>query len=180
MKKKCLKFTTREICTLSMLIAISVILGMLSIRIGAAIKISFKFLPVFLCSLLFGPAGGGLCGGISDFLAYFVNPGSGALMWQITVVEILYGVSFGLFFKRSDGLNLKQFTKLIICLLINTIVLSLFAMSYILKDLMGITFYQTMIIRIPSTLFNFFTQLAGISFLLKYSLFFKKVSGIKQ
>lgn len=171
--------STKKICTLAMLIAISVILGMLSLRFGPAIKISFKFISVFLCSMLFGPVAGGLCGGISDFLAYFVNPGSGALMWQITIVEVLYGVSFGLFFKNAKGLNLKNFVKLIVCLLINTILLSLIAMSFILKDLMGVTFYQTLLIRVPSAVFNFFIQALGISYALKYSHFFKKIAGIR-
>ena len=177
MKKEYL--STKKICTLAMLIAVSVILGMLSIRFGPAIKISFKFIGVFLCSMLFGPVAGGLCGGISDFLAYFVNPGSGAMMWQITIVEVLYGISFGLFFSNSQGLNSKNFIKLLICLLINTTLLSLIAMSYILKDLMGITFYQTLIIRIPSAIFNFFIQLLGISYALKYSHSLRKIAGIK-
>lgn len=162
------KNDTKRLCIMAMLIAIAVVLSMLSLRIGPAIKISFKFMPVFLCSVLFGPLGGALCGGISDFLGYFVNPGSGPWMWQITLVEILYGISFGLFFKNTVTLSKKVFIKILICLFVNTIILGILLMSYILKDLMGVSYFQMILIRIPSSLVNMLIHFFGISVILKY------------
>ena len=159
-----------------MLVAIAFILGALSIRIGAGIKISFKFLPVFVCSALFGPLMGGLCGALADFLSYFLNPGSGAFMPQITLVEFLYGFSFGLFFYKSESINKKNVLKTVICLLFNTLVLSLFAMSFILMDLVGLSYRETFIMRILSSTVTMIVQLFGILALLRYMPFFKKLA----
>lgn len=170
------KINTKKICTIAMLVAIAFILGALSIRIGAGIKISFKFLPVFVCSALFGPLMGGLCGALADFLSYFLNPGSGAFMPQITLVEFLYGFSFGLFFYKSESINKKNVLKTVICLLFNTLVLSLFAMSFILMDLVGLSYRETFIMRILSSTVTMIVQLFGILALLRYMPFFKKLA----
>lgn len=166
---------THKICTIAMLVAIAFVLGALSIRIGAGIKISFKFLPVFVCSALFGPLMGGLCGALADFLSYFLNPGSGAFMPQITLVEFLYGFSFGLFFYKSESINKKNILKTAACVLLNTLVLSLGLMSYILMNLVGLTYTQTLIMRLLSSLITMVVQFFGILALLRYMPQFKKL-----
>lgn len=173
------KFNTHKICTIAMLVAISFVLGALAIRIGAGIKISFKFIPVFVCSALFGPVLGGLCGALADFLSYFLNPGSGAFMPQITLVEFLYGFSFGLFFYKTYSLNKKTVLKVIVCLLLNTVVLSLGIMSFILMDLVGLSYTQTLIMRLLSSSVTMIVQFVGILALLRYMPFFKKIAKIK-
>ncbi len=170
---------TRKLCTIAMLLAVAVVLGMFSLRIGAGIKISFKFTSVFLTSALFGPVYGGLCGILSDILAYFVNPGVGPYMPQIGLVEALYGISYGLFFFKSYSVNTKNIIKLIICLMLNTSLLSILAMAYFLKDLMGMTYINTVIFRIPSSALNMLMHFAGIIVILKFIPKFKKLSGIE-
>lgn len=166
---------THKICTIAMLVAIAFVLGALSIRIGAGIKISFKFLPVFVCSALFGPLMGGLCGALADFLSYFLNPGSGAFMPQITFVEFLYGFSFGLFFYKSELITKKNILKTAICVLLNTLVLSLGLMSFILMDLVGLSYTQTFIMRLLSSSVTMVVQFFGILALLRYLPQFKKL-----
>lgn len=170
------KFNTHKICTVAMLVAVSFVLGALSIRIGAGIKISFKFIPVFVCSALFGPLMGGLCGALADFLSYFLNPGSGAFMPQITLVEFLYGFSFGLFFYKSELINKKNILKTIVCVLLNTLVLSLGVMSFILMDLVGLSYTQTLLMRLLSSSVTMIVQFFGILALLRYMPFLKKIA----
>ena len=47
------------LCNIAML-TVAFVLGLYSVRIGLGIKMSFKFLPVFLCAALYGPLGGGI------------------------------------------------------------------------------------------------------------------------
>ncbi len=169
---------TKRICTMAMLIAIAFILGSAAIRIGATIKISFKFLPTFVSAVFFGPLWGGMCGLLSDALAYLINPGSGPYLIQIGLVEFLYGLSYGVFFYKSNDLDKKNIIKVIMCILINTLILSLGAMSFILMDLTNTTFYQVLITRIPSSALNMVLQISGISILLKYMPSLKKISKI--
>ena len=59
----------KKLCTVSMLIAVSVVLGAyLTVRIGGGIKITFKFVTVFMSAYLFGPIVGGLVGLLSDII----------------------------------------------------------------------------------------------------------------
>lgn len=165
---------TKQLCTVAMLIALSFILGAFSLRIGVGIKVSFKFLPVFLCSALFGPLMGGLCGALSDVVSYIVNP-VGAFLWQYTLIEFLYGVSFGLFFYKKSGLNVENIIRLVICISINTVLLSTLANAYILKDLIGRTFIETIIYRTPSTIINMLFRYVGIILVLRFMPLFKKL-----
>lgn len=169
---------TKRICTMAMLIAIAFVLGSAAIRIGATIKISFKFLPTFVSAVFFGPLWGGMCGLLSDALAYLINPGSGPYLIQIGLVEFLYGLSYGIFFYKSNDLNKKNIIKVFVCILINTLILSLGVMSIILMDLTNTTFCQVLITRIPSSALNTILQISGISILLKYMPSLKKISKI--
>ncbi len=174
------KLNTHKICILAMLIAIAFVLGALSIRIGAGIKISFKFIPIFVSSCLFGPVCGGLCGALSDLLSYVLNPGSGPFMPQITFVEFLYGFMFGLFFYKSESINKKNILKTAACILLNTLVLSLGVMSFILMELVGLSYTQTLIMRLLSSSITMIVQFFGILALLKYMPFFKRFAKINQ
>lgn len=168
---------TKKLCICAMLIAIAFVLGSFSLRVGVGIKISFKFIPVVICAVFFGPVYAGLCGAISDILAYFVNS-AGGYLWQYTLIEFLYGFSYGLFFKNADKLNKKTIIMTIICVLLNTIVLTNFADAYVLKDLMGRGYVETMLYRMPSTVINMCFRFIGIFVILKFIPSLKKVSKL--
>lgn len=157
---------TKKLCMLAMLLAVAVVLGAFSFRIGSGIKITFKFIPIFLSSVIFGPICGGILGFLSDLLAYLFNPAGGAYLPHIGFVEALYGISFGIFFYRASEFNKRNLVKLIICLFINTVFFSLLLMSFFLKDLMGMTFLNTLVMRIPSTVVNILLHFGGISVML--------------
>lgn len=178
MKNKTLLKNTRMLCNIAMLTAVAFVLGLYSVRIGLGIKMSFKFLPVFLCAVLYGPIGGGICGAVSDVLAFLINP-TGVFLWQYTVIELLYGVSFGLFFKNASGLNKTNVIKAILCITLNTVLLSIFANAYVLKNLINRTYIDTIIYRMPSTTVNMILRYIGIFAVLKIMPVLKKAAGIE-
>lgn len=169
----------RKTCAIAMLVATAFVLGVLSIRIGAGIKISFKFLPVFISSALYGPIYGGLCGALSDFLSYFLNPGSGPLMPQITFVEFLYGLSYGIFFYKAEHITKINVLKTVVCVILNTLLLSLGVMSYILMDLVGLSYTQTIAMRMLPSIINMVIQFVFIILMLKYMPSLNKIAKIK-
>ncbi len=109
MKSVLRKITTKELCVISMLLAITVVLSYLSgyLRIGTAIKFSVSFISVYLSGALFGPFIGGLVGAMADIISCLVNP-VGALIWQLTAIEFIYGASFGIFFGNKSNEKLKN------------------------------------------------------------------------
>ena len=168
MSKTQVKFTTKRICTMGILLGLSVILGGFSIRVGLGIKISLKFIPVFISAILFGPLYGAICGGLSDLLSFWFFPTGGDYLPLISVIEALYGLMFGLFFyNKSQKININSVFRIIACLLINTVVFGLFSMSFILMSLLKMSYVATMIMRIPSLVINFVLHFTVILFILK-------------
>lgn len=179
MKNKKLIKNTRILCNIAMLTAVAFVLGLYSVRVGLGIKMSFKFLPVFICAALYGPIPGGICGAASDAVSYIINP-VGAYLWQYTLIEFLYGLSFGVFFKNSSGLNKTNIIKAFICITLNTVLLSIFANAYVLKDLINRGYIETIVYRMPSTLVNMLLRYVGIFVALKIMPVLRKAAGIEN
>ena len=126
------KLSTKTVCSLGLLIAITVVLSMISghLRIGNISKLSISFISVFIAAYAYGGITGGLVGALADVISCFVNP-VGPLMLQITIIEFVFGFIYGLFFYKTNSklyvpivilCNLIQF---ITNILLKTLVLSL-------------------------------------------------------
>lgn len=98
------KLTTKTVCSLGLLIAITVVLSMISghLRIGNISKLSISFISVFIAAYAFGGITGGLVGALADMISCFVNP-VGPLMIQITLIEFIFGFIYGLFFYKTSS-----------------------------------------------------------------------------
>ena len=97
-----LKFTTRTLTALAMLIAIEVILSrFLSIN-AWNIKIGFGFVPVVIAAILYGPLAGGIVGALSDFIGALLFP-IGTYFPGFTLTSFLMGMIFGLFLYKKQG-----------------------------------------------------------------------------
>ena len=91
------KLSTKDLCALALLTAITVILALTAtIRIGNYIKIPLKFISVFLTGVLFGPLWAGASAAVGDIFNALFSP-VGSFMPQITLVEFLSGFLFGFF-----------------------------------------------------------------------------------
>lgn len=127
------KITVREICVIAMLLALTVVLSYLSgyLRIGTFMKFSISFISVYIAAMLYGPLAGGFVGAAADMISCFVIP-MGALIWEITVMEFLYGLLFGILFYRGRFFIKNIYFRVILCsvirfladLIIKTVVLS--------------------------------------------------------
>lgn len=168
--------SAKDLCVLAILIAVSALLAVYcTIRIGAGIKISFKFISVFLTAALFGPVWGGAVGAIADIIAFFINPVGGVFMPQITMVEFLYGFTYGLFFfNMGTWQGFKTMVKLIVCVILQILILNLGLTTYFLTPLMNMSFENLFVMRSVSALVNMAIQLVVLAFFSKYISSFRR------
>ncbi len=169
--------SVRELCTLSLLIALTVLLGVYAtIRIGSAIKIAFKFIPVFITAALFGPFWGGMVGALSDIIAFFISPVGGAFIPQITLVEFFYGFLYGLFFyKMSSWGGYKTMLKIVLCVVLQIIFFNQVITTYMLMPIMNMDFNTLLLLRAPAALINMTIQLIVLAVMSKHITTFRKV-----
>ena len=123
-----LKFTTRTLTALAMLIAIEVILSrFLSIN-AWNIKIGFGFVPVVIAAILYGPLAGGIVGALSDFIGALLFP-IGTYFPGFTLTSFLMGMIFGLFLYKKQGwlqgLAAVGINQFILSLFLNTLWISM-------------------------------------------------------
>ncbi len=141
------KLTTKDVCTLGLLIAITVVLSIVSgyIRIGLDGKISLSFVSVFVAGALFGPLFGGVVGAMADIISCFVNP-VGAFLPQLTLIEFMYGFIFGVFFYKRDE---KFYIPSVLVCDIFVLVVNALLKTIILCPIVGREFVPELIIRLP-------------------------------
>lgn len=146
----------RKLALIGMLTALTAVIGMYcTLRIGTGIKISFKFISVFVLSSMFGPLWGGISCVISDILSYAVNPVAGFLP-MITFSEFLYGFADGLFYYNKK----ISASKIIICSLVEIIFINIILTSYFLIPVMGLPYLDMIILRLPSALITLAIRIA--------------------
>lgn len=169
--------TVKDLCVLALLIAITVLLAVYcTVRIGNGIKVSFKFISVFVTAALFGPVWGGAVGAIADVVAFFINPVGGTLLPQITFVEFLHGFVFGLFFFNvGSWQNAKTVLRVIFCTIIQIVFLNLGLTTYFLMPLMNMSFNALVALRAVSALISMVIYLAILSFMCKYISSFRRI-----
>lgn len=129
------KITTKDICIIAMLIAVTAVLGFVSgkLRIGTFSKFSFNFISVYFTAVLFGPIVAGLVGVAGDFVSAI---GTGPYIWVIGLIEFIYGFVFGmLFYKKTT--EPEKHSMFIIKSLAATLIIAavdIFAKSYVLMN----------------------------------------------
>lgn len=109
----------RTITTTAMFAAISVVLGYFTLVIGDYIKIGFSTIANQFVYYLFGPAVGGVFGGVTDILKYFIKP-TGAFFPGFTFSAILAGVLYGCFlYKKPISLARILAAELVVSIVCN-------------------------------------------------------------
>ena len=161
----------RSLCYLAMLLAVSIVLGIYSIRVGSMIKISFKFIPVFITAIMFGPFWAGAIASLSDILSYFVNSAGGAFIPQISAIEFFYGFTFGLVFYNSKALKSSLTSlKIVLCVVFQIVFLNLLLTSYALMPILNIDKIETVItMRALACLINMALQIFVLIILTRYT-----------
>ncbi len=128
MKINKLKFNTRAIAIMGVLIAMEVILSRFLSISAWNIKIGFGFVPLVLAAMLLGPVKAGIVGGLSDFIGAILFP-IGAYFPGFTLTSFLMGVVFGVFlYKKQNPVKITAavaINQLVLSLLLNTLWISI-------------------------------------------------------
>ena len=163
MKKR---FSTRKLCLLALFTAITVILAIYAtFRIGNQIKIPLKFITVFMTGAIFGVIPAGVVAALADILNALLVP-VGPPLPQITAVEFLYGIIYGVFFYRALD-NKFYYLRALLCCLIQ-FGISMALMSKILTDVGYFSsFYAALVIRFPAAVITFLLHMAVLCALKK-------------
>ena len=149
-------------CILAILTALSLILALCAtFRVGNQIKISFKFIPVFIAGALYGPVAAGLAAAAGDIINTFLIP-VGPWLPQITAIEFIYGALFGLFFYNAKP-NRAYYVRALLCAL-TTFFISITVMTYILVNVGYLpSFWAGAAIRLPAVLLTAAVHIAVCS-----------------
>ena len=100
MKKK---MNVQTLVTLSVLIAIEMILSRFLSISAWNIKIGFSFVPIAIAAIAYGPVEAGIVGGVGDLVGALLFP-IGAYFPGFTLTAFLTGAVFGLFLHKRQTL----------------------------------------------------------------------------
>ncbi len=105
----------------AMLTALYTILSFFNIKISATWQISFAYLALGICGMLYGPIVGGIAGAVGDVLGYFVSP-NGGFFPGFTLSAFIMGFIYGMFlYKRKVTLKRSMLTVLIVMIICNLV-----------------------------------------------------------
>lgn len=132
----------RSLTTAAMLLAVAVVLGIFSIPVTPAVKVSLASLAIQLAAALYGPAVGGIVGGLADLIQHFIRP-TGPYFPGFTISGILSGLIFGLIYYRRP----LELRRVIIANVLVSIPVNLFLNTYWLKLLYGNAYLALLPVR---------------------------------
>ena len=150
------KFTTKQICTFAIFIALAVVFDiLLTIPISQSLQISFSYVPVFVIAALYGPIPGGITYVLSDAISAFILYGSVSPLLSVTA--FLSGVIFGLCFYKNYTFSKSFIVRLVICVLLQ-FAISLFLNTYFLTIMYNFVYKVEIIKRLPTSLLKLVVQ----------------------
>lgn len=105
----------------AMLVALYTILSFFTLNISTTWQISFAYLALSVCGMMFGPVIGGIAGAAGDVLGYFVSP-NGAFFPGFTLSAFIMGFLYGiLLYKKPVTLRRTMFAVFIVMVVCNLV-----------------------------------------------------------
>ena len=172
------KVSTRDLCFMAMLVAITMILSAISgyLRIGDSIKFSISFISVYVGAAIYGPIAGGTVAAVADIVSFVMNP-TGPYIPVFTIMEFINGVFFGLFLYRT-GVEKQSVLKILIlaflCALCQFCV-NMFWRTYELSMLYNWPFWVKFMERLPSNIVMLMCKIVVVLLLEPHMGRFKKM-----
>ena len=161
------------VVTLSLLIALEIVLSrFLSFSVWNQ-KIGLSFICVVLAAALYGPVGGAVVGGLADFIGAILFP-IGAYFPGFTFTRILVGIVFGIFLSGKLYSKANKIVCVVFSVLITQIVGSLLLDTLWISILYGTPFKELMITRLVQCAIMIPLQIVLIPFVLRLSLQLRK------
>lgn len=172
------KLSTRDLCFMAMLVAITMVLSAISgyLRIGDSIKFSISFISVYVGAAIYGPVAGGTIAAVADIVSFAINP-TGPYIPVFTVMEFLNGMFFGLFLYMRAEQKRKLGRLLILaflCVMLQFCV-NMFWRTYELSMLYTWPFWVKFIERLPSNVVMVVCKLVVIVLLEPHMGKFRKI-----
>ena len=157
-------------------IAITSVLSLaLTFRVGTQMKLSLKFISVFISGVILGPVPAGICAMLSDMANAFIMP-VGPWLWQISLTEFLSGCIFGLFFCRARD-NKLYYLRAFLCSVFQAL-LSLFVVTEVLVRLNILPNFKTGVyIRLGQAILMFFVYFIVMCLFKKFVFRIKRKEG---
>lgn len=145
----------KTLTTMSMLMALQIILGIFTIPIGPTIKITFGYLAISCLGMLFGPVPAFLAGGIVDIISYFLTDKTGGQFHPgFTLVQMTGGLIYGIcLYKAQTGKSLVP--RIVICRVLIVIICNLLMNTYFISVLYGKGFLALFSTRVAKNLIQF-------------------------
>lgn len=142
-----MKIRLKRLVYASLLLALDIVLSRFCAVTTPLVKVSFSFLPIAVCGMLFGPVWAGTVGALADLVGAGMFP-VGPYFPGITLSAALTGILFGLTLHRRDHTNARAAAAA----LLNCGVVSLLLTSFWLHLLSGTPYLATVVARIPQAL----------------------------
>ncbi|MBR3302137.1 MAG: folate family ECF transporter S component [Firmicutes bacterium] len=169
------RISTKMLVTLAMLLALEIVLSrMLSIRTPIT-TIGFGFVPLVMAGILFGPVPAAIVAALADILGALLFP-IGAYYPPLTITSILVGLTYGFFlFKKSfDPKKASDWIRVVLCVVVRQGIWALLLQSFWLSKLQGITWGQSIAMRVPQVLILAAVEIIIIPILIKVADMLKK------
>ncbi|NLZ81240.1 MAG: folate family ECF transporter S component [Clostridiales bacterium] len=160
MKKQ--KISIQMITMLAILTALTIIIErLLSIRLPF-IAISFQFIPIVICAILFGPIYTAIMCLASDMIGFFLFP-MGSFFPGFSLLAIITGLTYGFFLYKDKYLKTKNL--LLASFIVNFVVNAALG-TFWLYIIMGRSILAYIPMRIVKAIVMFFLELAVIKFII--------------
>ena len=158
-------FSVRVICQVGILIALALVLErQFAIIDTGIVRISFSFIPMMVCGMLFGPVWGAIAYGLADMLGWPWTLALGGPNPIILVSRIVNGFLFGLVLYRE---NLKIWPHSIINSFAAQIICTMGLTTLGLAIAWGSPFLPLLATRLPQVAVFIVMQIAIFPVLLK-------------
>lgn len=165
---------TRMIVSVSILIALEIILTRYFSIQTPIVRIGFGFIPVALASIMFGPVIGGITAALGDIIGMAIAP-AGAYFPGFTLSAFLSGVIMGLFLHKSS----KTFVHIALAVITVTLFINLGLNTLWLSMITGKAVMVLMIPRMLKEAVMLPIQIFLIHFMWKYIRTFVKLSFLQ-
>ncbi len=149
------KITTRQLTFAALFAALAVLLSLypFTFYIVPSVRITFRELPIYLCSVTLGPVLGGLCSFIADLCGTFITNSGNAWNPLFALDAVLIGVLPGLIYRLLIP-HMKRIWSTVVSIASTNVTVSLFLATlwlYILGFNGGLSYWALLLSRLPLT-----------------------------
>ena len=147
------KITTRQLTFAALFAALAVLLSVhpFTFYIVPSVRITFREVPIYLCSVTLGPVFGGLCSFIADTCGTFISNSGNAWNPMFALNAVLIGVLPGLIYRLLIP-HMKRIWATCFAIIPTNILVSLFLTSlwlHILHYDGGLSYWALLLSRLP-------------------------------